>query len=83
MAKKLLFFSLLLINCLTLSRPGAAQVVQYIPLLAKTRAVPPDLVGVSRVVDARPGRPLALGSSLSGGAGPQPVAFAQPLAVRY
>ncbi len=80
MAKKLLFFSLLLISCLTLARPGAAQVVQYLPLLVKTRAVPPGLVGVSRVVDARPGRPLALGSSLSGGTGPQPVAFAQPLA---
>jgi hypothetical protein len=79
MAKNLFFFSLLL-GCLTFTRPGAAQVVQYLPPLVAARAVPPGLVGVSRVVDARPGRPLALGYSLSGGAGPQPVTFAQPLA---
>ncbi|MDJ0367756.1 hypothetical protein QMK33_21635 [Hymenobacter sp. H14-R3] len=79
MAKNLFFFSLLL-GCLILVRPGAAQVVQYLPPLVAARAVPPGLVGVSQVVDARPGRPMALGYSLSGGAGPQPVTFAQPLA---
>jgi hypothetical protein len=79
MAKKLFFFSLLM-GCLTLARLGAAQVIQYFPPLVAARAVPPGLVGVSRVVDARPGHPLALGYSLAGGASPQPVTFAQSLA---
>jgi hypothetical protein len=79
MNKKLLFFSLLL-GCLTLARLGAAQVVQYLPPLVAAHAVLPGLVGVSRVVDARPSSPPTLGYSLSGGAGPQPVTFAQPLA---
>jgi len=78
MVKNLFFFSLLL-GCLALARPGAAQVVQYLPPLVAMRAMPPSLVGVSRVVDARPGRPLVLGYSLAGGAGSQPVTFAQPL----
>lgn len=79
MAKKLFIFGLLL-NFLALARLGAAQVAQSLPTLVAAHAMPPGLVGVSRVVDARPGRPLALGYSLSGGAGPQTVTFAQPLA---
>jgi hypothetical protein len=79
MTAKPLFFSLLL-GCLTLARLGAAQVVQYLPPLVAVHAVLPGLVGVSRVVDARPSSPPTLGYSLAGGAGPQPVTFAQPLA---
>jgi hypothetical protein len=78
MAKNLFIFSLLL-SILTLARSGEAQVTQYLPQLVAARAVQPGLASVSRVVDARPGRPMALGYSLSGGAGPQPVTFAQPL----